>query len=203
MFMFLRGTPFIYQGQELGMENIRMDSLEKYDDIATKGQYERALKVGISPEEAFEIVVKRSRDNSRTPMQWSAEKNAGFSIAAAWLEVNENYVRINAEAQENSKESVLNFYRKLIALRKSSKYSSIIVEGEFVPYYTEDVSIIAYLRILGKKELLVIHNYQDKEGIIKLPKGFKERIIGNREPWGNIGEKYQLKPYECIALYKE
>lgn len=152
---------------------------------------------------SYTDVVKRSRDNSRTPMQWSAEKNAGFSVVTAWLEVNENYVRINAEDQENSKESVLNFYRKLIALRKSSKYSSIIVEGEFVPYYTEDVSIIAYLRILGKKELLVIHNYQDKEGIIKLPKGFKERIIGNREPWGNIGEKYQLKPYECIALYKE
>lgn len=86
-----------------------MDSLEKYDDIATKGQYERALKVGISPEEAFEIVAKRSRDNSRTPMQWSAEKNAGFSNAGTWLEVNENYKRINAQAQDECEESVLNF----------------------------------------------------------------------------------------------
>lgn len=182
MFMFLRGTPFIYQGQELGMENIRMDSLEKYDDIATKGQYDRALKFGISPKEAFEIVVKRSRDNSRTPMQWDDSDYAGFSTAEPWLEVNGNYRQINARSQEGCEKSVLKFYRKLVALRMSSKYSPVIVYGEFVPFYTEDVSVIAYLRILDSRELLVIHNYQDHNGSIKIPDGFKERVIGNREP---------------------
>lgn len=203
MFMFLRGTPFIYQGQELGMENIRMDSLGKYDDIATKGQYERALKMGLSPEKAFETVAKRSRDNSRTPMQWNAGKNAGFSDVQTWLEVNENYKEINAEEQESREKSVLRFYKDLVALRRSSKYSSVIVDGEFVPYYTEDASIIAYLRILGTKELLVIHNYQNKPGTLEIPAGFKERVLGNRERRHNTEGKYSLGPYECIALYRD
>ncbi len=203
MFMFLRGTPFIYQGQELGMENIRMDSLGKYDDIATKGQYERALKMGLSPEKAFETVAKRSRDNSRTPMQWNAGKNAGFSDVQTWLEVNENYREINAQEQENCEKSVLRFYKDLVALRRSSKYSSVIVDGEFVPYYTEDASIIAYLRILGTKELLVIHNYQNKPGTLEIPAGFKERVLGNRERRHNTEGKYSLGPYECIALYRD
>lgn len=202
LFLFLRGTPFIYQGQELGMENTRMDSLEKYDDIATKGQYDRAVKAGIQPREAFEIVVKRSRDNNRTPMQWNDGENAGFSSAETWLEVNRNYKRINAAEQENCEKSVLKFYRELIALRRNSRYGSVIVDGEFVPFYTEDVFIIAYLRILGNKELLVIHNYQNREGGIRIPEGIWERVTGNRELKGNIGRRYCLKPYECIALYK-
>lgn len=203
MFMFLRGTPFIYQGQELGMENIRMDSLDKYDDIATKGHYERALKMGISPEKAFEFVVKRSRDNSRTPMQWSTEENAGFSKVKPWLEINKNYKMINAKDQEHCEKSVLRFYRDLVLLRRNSEYSSVIIEGEFVPYYTEDASIIAYLRILGEKELLVVHNYQSKKGTIKIPDGFKERVLGNREMRSSTNGKYCLEPYECIALYRE
>ena len=202
MFMFLRGTPFIYQGQELGMENIRMDSLEQYDDIATKGQYEMALKFGISPEEAFEIVVKRSRDNSRTPMQWNGEKNAGFSNGETWLKVNDNYKRINAKNQEECGQSVLMFYRNLIHLRMDSRYSPVIVEGEFVPYYTEDVSVIAYFRILEKQEILVIHNYQNRNGMIKIPDGFEERVIGNREQRNITDGMYDLKPYECVAFYR-
>lgn len=203
MFMFLRGTPFIYQGQELGMENIRMDSLDKYDDIATKGQYNRALKFGISPEEAFEIVIKRSRDNSRTPMQWSTDVNAGFTTSKAWISINENYKIINARNQENTKRSVLEFYKKLIGLRTKSKYSPVIIDGEFVPYYTEDVSVIAYLRVLDGKELLVIHNYQDKRGSVKIPDGFEEKVLGNRDSADPVNGKYNLEPYECIALYKE
>lgn len=203
MFMFLRGTPFIYQGQELGMENIRMDSLDQYDDIATKGQYNRALKFGISPEEAFEIVMKRSRDNSRTPMQWSTDVNAGFTTSKAWISINENYKTINAQNQENTKGSVLEFYKKLVALRTKSKYSPVIVDGEFVPYYTEDVSVIAYLRVLDGKELLVIHNYQDKRGSVKIPDGFEEKVLGNRDSAYPVNGRYNLEPYECIALYKE
>ena len=202
LFMFLRGTPFIYQGQELGMENIRMDSLEQYDDIATKGQYERALKFGISPEEAFEIVVKRSRDNSRTPMQWNGGKNGGFSSGRAWLRVNDNFKRINAEEQEGCEQSVLGFYRKLIWLRMNSRYGSVIVEGKFVPYYTEDVCVIAYLRILGERELLVIHNFQSKNGRIRIPEGFVKRVVGNREETDVRDRMYDLRPYECVVFYK-
>lgn len=202
LFMFLRGTPFIYQGQELGMENIRMESLDDYDDIATKGQYERALKAGIAPEEAFAIVAKRSRDNSRTPMQWEDREFAGFSSIAPWLKVNENYHQINAAAQEESQLSVLQFYRKLIELRRNSPYASVIVDGEFVPYYTEDVSVIAYLRILGEQEILAVHNVQNKGGSIKLPRGFTRKIVGNRKNRAVSGEKYELEPYECAIFSK-
>ncbi len=204
LFLFLRGTPFIYQGQEIGMENIRMDTIEDYDDIATHGQYHRALKAGLSEKEAFDIVAKRSRDNSRTPMQWNLSKNAGFSNAeATWMKVNPNFTKINVTCQQKT-DSVLRFYKKLIGLRQESKYSSVMVNGAFLPYEAEDedASVIAYQRILEKERLLVIHNFQNCESMIKIPEGYKEKAIGNYDR-EYLGETcYCLKPYECMALYK-
>lgn len=205
LFFFLRGTPFIYQGQEIGMENIRMDSIEDYDDIATRGQYKRAVNAGFDKKTAFDIVAKRSRDNSRTPMQWDSGKNAGFSNAEhTWLKVNPNYKDINAADQEFS-DSVLKFYRKLIHLRRDSKYSNIIINGEFLPYETEDPCVIAYQRIILNERLLVIHNFQNIKSYIRIPGKNTEAVIGNYT--GNYHqsntcqEMYQLSPYECIALY--
>ncbi len=207
LFFFLRGTPFIYQGQEIGMENIRMDSIEDYDDIATKGQYTRALNVGLDVKEAFDIIVKRSRDNSRTPMQWDSGKNAGFSSAdRTWIKVNPNYVDINAADQELS-DSVLNFYREMIRLRKDSEYSDIIIKGEILPYESEDSCIIAYQRNTEDRQLLVIHNFQNCPSIIKLPKKDMKIIIGNYPDKLSqntvLQDYYQLLPYECIALYMD
>lgn len=203
LFMMLKGTPFIYQGQEIGMENIRMDSVEDYDDIATIGQYNRALKAGIEPEEAFAIVAKRSRDNSRTPMQWSAGKNAGFGDAeSTWIKVNEKCETINVESQETEEDSVLNFYRELTALRRNSRFASIIVDGEFVPYDAGDDSFIAYVRASREGSLLAIHNFQNRESVIEIPEGYSKKLTGNyKQEFG--GEKtYCLKPYECITLAK-
>ena len=147
LFMMLKGTPFIYQGEELGMENIRMDSIQDYDDVCTFDQYNRAVRSGMTEEEALNVVFLRSRDNSRTPMQWDASKNAGFSVSDhTWLKVNPNYRKINAEHN-----SVLSFYQKLIALRKSGQYADTIVYGRFVPVEDTEDNIIAYECIRGEK----------------------------------------------------
>lgn len=203
LFMFLRGTPFIYQGQEIGMENIQMQSLEDYDDIATYGQYDRAVKAGLDPEEAFAVVTKRSRDNSRTPMQWNTEKNAGFSEADhTWIKVNPNYTSINVEQQMKEEKSVFKFYQELIHLRKDSKYGPVIVKGDFVPYEAENESVIAYERVLDSESILVIHNFQDQESTVTIPEGYCEKVTGNYERSYKEAGEYQLKPYECIAVYK-
>jgi len=203
LFLFLRGTPFIYQGQEIGMENIRMQSLGDYDDIATLDQYQRALKAGFAPGEAFEIVAKRSRDNSRTPMQWNDGKNAGFSEAnRTWIKVNPNYKAIHAKEQEEGK-SVLNFYRRLLALRKDEKYGPVIVDGLFLDFDLGVEQVIAYKRVLEHRQILVLHNYSRGETIVNLPDGYTEVVCGNYEGGRVRQGAYILRPYECIALYGE
>lgn len=203
LFLMLRGTPFIYQGQEIGMENIHMDCLEEYDDIATKSQYARALEEGMGPKEALAVVNHRSRDNSRTPMQWDDSENAGFSPAGrTWLKVNPNYKNINAKQQMEDPKSVLNFYKKLIALRKDSPYAPLIVDGRFIPYETEDDSVIAYERAGDGESLLVILNFQNKDSVVKAPKGYGKKVIGNYDRDFCPGEEYSLRPYECVVLWK-
>lgn len=204
LFLLLRGTPFIYQGQEIGMENIEMDSMDDYDDIATIGQYHRAVNEGYDPGEAFRIVAKRSRDNSRTPMQWSAEKNAGFSSSDhPWLKVNKNYRNIHAEQQNTEPISVLNYYRKLIHLRQDERYGDIVVYGRFVPYMVQEPSVIAYQRTLHGSELLCFNNYQNAKAVVDIPEGYHVKVTGNYEQdYKGTGE-YCLKPYESIVLYRE
>lgn len=186
------------------MENIRMESMEDYDDLATHGQYARALKAGLSETEAFDIVVKRSRDNSRTPMQWNQSRNAGFSDAdKTWIKVNKNYTAINAEQEENDKNSVLNFYRELIRLRQDSPYSHILVHGKFVPYDAENDNVIAYERVSDDLGILTFHNFQDQNAEITIPEGYAEKIAGNYTGRCPENNRYCLRPYECIAFYKD
>ena len=211
LFLLLRGTPFIYQGQEIGMENIEMESMDDFDDIATFGQYERAIKAGISPEEAFQIVGKRSRDNSRTPMQWNDSYQGGFTHSDhTWMKINPNFKDINVENQETKQASVLWFYKKLIALRKKGVYSQILINGIFSPFETEDDCVIAYERKLDGKSLLAIHNFQNRETIVNIPEGYEEVVVGNyisccdaKEVCSVRNNSYCLKPYECVTLYKE
>lgn len=204
MFLLLRGTPFIYQGQEIGMENIEMDSMDDYDDIATIGQYQRAIKAGFSPEQAFQIVGKRSRDNSRTPMQWNAEKNAGFSSSEhTWIKVNRNYKVLNVKMQEIQAQSVLKFYRDFIRLRRGEKYGNIMVNGEFVPHEVQNSSIIAYERRLQESSLLLFCNYQNTKTTVKVPEGYEETVIDNYgNHYSGTGE-YCLNAYECIVLHRK
>lgn len=203
LFLCLRGTPFIYQGQEIGMSNIRMDSLEDYNDIASIDQYHRALHDGVDEETAWEAIYRRSRDNSRTPMQWNDGKNAGFSDAdQVWLKVNPNYKWLNVEAEKKESLSVLNFYKRLIKLRRESKFSNLIVFGDFEPQEEENQFVIAYRRNTGKESMIAYFNFQNEETTVRVPDGYTEIMIGNyAKPSGAEGS-YCLRPYECVSFYR-
>ncbi|EAC5508098.1 alpha-glucosidase [Listeria monocytogenes] len=179
LFMMLHGTPFIYQGQEIGMSNTRMESIDDYNDIATHDQYHRAILSGMSPEEALEGMYRRSRDNSRTPMQWNNQKNAGFSDSdEIWLKTNPNYLDINVEQEQTDDNSVLNFYKKLIHLRSdSSKYKEVAVYGELLPVESRD-EVIAYKRKTDDAELLIIVNFSDSENQLCI-EGTYEQVLAN------------------------
>ena len=201
MFMLMRGTPFIYQGQEIGMTNIEMDSMNDYDDIATHDQYKRALQSGLSHEEAFNHMIRRSRDNSRTPMQWDKSKNAGFSDSdRVWLMVNQNYKEINVDDQLKDSKSVLSFYKKLINLRNKSIYSEVLINGVFNPFNIDNDYIIAYKRILGDNEVLVINSFSNKNIEILLDNKWKEKILSNYCDFKLENDKYMLRPYETVIL---
>ncbi|WP_373626110.1 alpha-glucosidase [Listeria monocytogenes] len=179
LFMMLHGTPFIYQGQEIGMSNTRMESIDDYNDIATHDQYHRAILSGMSPEEALEGMYRRSRDNSRTPMQWNNQKNAGFSDSdEIWLKANPNYLDINVEQEQIDDNSVLNFYKKLIHLRSdSSKYKEVAVYGELLPVESSE-EVIAYKRKTDDAELLIIVNFSDSENQLCI-EGTYEQVLAN------------------------
>lgn len=202
LFMMLQGTPFIYQGQELGMTNIEMDSMSDYDDIATHDQYNRALLSGLASEKAFDMVGKRSRDNSRTPMQWDNSLNAGFTKADdTWLKVNSNYLKINAADQMKDDSSVLNYYKQLIKLRKHSVYKDVIIHGEFIPIKEMNRQTIVYKRSLKNQSILVAINFTDENQEVYVTEEFKHFVIGNYSDSSSIREdRVRLRPYESIVL---
>ena len=166
--MTLRGTPFIYEGQELGMTNADWASIDDYNDIQTRGQYDFALKEGFTPAEALAFMNASSRDNARTPMQWSAAPNAGFSNVQPWLPVNGNYKMINAAAEENDPASVLNWYRELSEFRRAHEE---LLSGTFNELIPKDEKIFAFERAVGNKKLITAVNFSLEEA--KLPKKFE------------------------------
>ena len=177
--ILLRGIPFIYQGQEIGMQNAKWNSIDEYDDISTKDQYKAALAAGLSKEQALAACGRMSRDNARTPMQWSDEANAGFTTAKPWLKVNENYKAINVAAQEKDPSSVLNYYRRLVALRKSDEFKELFTYGRCVPAYEDTDGIMAYYREDENKRVLVVANFGSKEAQIRLDGSVKKVLLSN------------------------
>lgn len=168
--ILLRGLPFLYQGQEIGMRNCPMDSIEDYDDINTKDQYRTALEAGCTEEEALDACIRYSRDNARTPMQWSHEKEAGFTTGKPWLKVNPNYTEINVEDQLKDEDSVLHFYKKLIALRKSEAYRETLIFGRFVPAFEADEDVFAFYRESESGDrVFIAANFGKEEKTLKLP----------------------------------
>ena len=157
--VLLRGIPFIYQGQEIGMQNARWNSVDEFDDISTKDQYRMAREAGLSDAEALAVCSVMSRDNARTPMQWKDAPQAGFSSGTPWLKVNDNYPVINVEKEEGQLDSVLHYYRKLIALRKSGEYRELFTYGKFEPAYENADHVMAYYRILQGRRVLVAANF--------------------------------------------
>ena len=166
--ILLRGIPFIYQGQEIGMQNAVWNSVEEYNDINTIDQYHTARVAGLSDKEALEACSRLSRDNARTPMQWNTQENAGFTTGTPWLKVNDNYNKINMKAQDHDPDSVLNYYRKLIALRKSPSYKEVFTYGEFIPAYQNTDSVMAYYRKDENKRILIAANF-GQESVSLIP----------------------------------
>ena len=184
----LRGTPFIYQGEELGFENAKFNSIDDYDDISTRGNYDLARADGLSDKQAMKFVHRFSRDNARTPMQWDSSKNAGFTSGKAWLPVHDDFKACNVEIQEKNPDSVLNFYRKLSALRNSSE---VLISGEYEELYPENEELYIFTRTLGDKKLMTIVNFTTHE--VKMPITGGKKIIGNYSD-----EKNYLRPTEAI-----
>ena len=195
----LRGLPFIYQGQELGMENIPFKSIDEVDDISTLDEYKVALDAGLTPEAALKAVARRSRDNARTPMQWTGEENAEFTAGTPWLRVNSNYTAINVEKETIDPNSVLNFYKKLIALRKDPEYKETVVYGALEPFMEDRHNLMAYYR-KGDKTLLVVGNYQWEEQEITLPSECKKVLINNYPDMVLDGNSVKLHGYQVLVV---
>lgn len=195
----LRGIPFIYQGQEIGMENVEFHSIEEVDDISTLDEYKVALEAGLEEKEALQAVAKLSRDNARTPMQWDDSENAGFTTGKPWLRVNPNYKKINVKEQLEDEDSVLGFYKKLIALRKNPEYKDTIVYGTLEPVWEERCGLMAYYR-KGEKTLLVIGNYQKEEQELLLPNAYKKVLLNNYPHLSQEKNKLLLRGYQVLIL---
>ena len=199
--VLLRGIPFIYQGQEIGMQNAVWNDVKEYNDINTIDQYNLAISAGLSDKEALAVCSKMSRDNARTPVQWSDSDNAGFTTGTPWLKVNSNYKDINVQNQENDLDSVLNYYRKLVATRKSPEYKELFTYGVFEPAYEDTEYVMAYYRVSDNKRILVAANFGKDAKTIELKFPVKKVVLSN------IGRKeineVSLKLDSCEAIVIE
>ncbi|WP_024614363.1 alpha-glucosidase [Clostridium sp. Ade.TY] len=197
-----KGTPFIYQGQELGMTNVKFECIDEYKDISTINSYNERIESGVSEEEALKEVWAVSRDNSRTPMQWDNSKNAGFTDGIPWIKVNENYKEINVEKEERDENSVLNFYKKLIKLKKSNK---TLIYGKYNLILEDDENIFAYARVLDDEKFLIIGNLTNKESEYNYDGEtleYSNLLLNNYVvDYHDSLNKFTLKPYEC-RVYK-
>lgn len=213
VFFFLRGTPFIYQGQEIGMDNFVSKDISEFDDIASKDQYQRALGEKFSTEEALYFVNKRSRDNSRTPMQWDNSKNAGFSEnenIKSWIKLTGSQSVTNVKNQLNDEKSIFAHYKKMIDLRQNGKYSDCLIYGEFIPVPLENEKIIAYVRKYGNQKLLCISNFSCQKQEVKLNDIAKvlgekeitlgEILINNFDKIGKDDKKLNLEGFQSLLV---
>jgi len=195
--ILLRGIPFIYQGQEIGMQNAAWNSIEEFEDISTKEQYHLAKEAGLSDWEALEVCNRMSRDNARTPVQWSNQEHAGFTIGTPWLKVNSSYTEINVESQEKDENSVLNYYRKLVAVRKSPEYREVFTYGNFHPVYEDTEQVMAYYRTDTEKRILVAANFGKKATTLKLTYPVKKVILSNQT---DVWTEERQKPEQTLRL---
>ena len=210
-YFFLRGIPFIYQGQEIGMENKVFRSVDEVDDIGTLDQYQIALNAGCTVEEALKAITRYSRDNARTPMQWTAGENAGFTEGTPWLPVNENYKEINVEKNLQEPDSVLHFYREMIKLRKNPVYKDTFVYGELEPRMTEIKNLMAYRRKSVRSgevngvtedtpEVAVLINMQSEPQKVPVVEASGKLLLSNQGAPEICGEYVILKPWQAVVF---
>lgn len=177
--MMTYGLPFLYQGQEIGMTNKEFRSIDEVDDISTLDEFHVAVANGLTEAASLKLVSGMSRDNARTPMQWSNAPHAGFTAGTPWLAENENYHDINAEEQQSRSDSVLSFYKKLIALRKHPEYSETIVHGRQIPAFTELDNFVGFYRKDAEHTLLVLANYQSGKRLVSVRAKVKQVLLDN------------------------
>lgn len=198
----LRGTPYIYQGEEIGMTNAYFDNINQYKDVESINYFNILKNNGIEEKEIYKILQSRSRDNSRTPMQWNDKENAGFSNTKPWIEVIYNYKEINADNNIKDENSIFNHYKKLIKLRKDYK---VISEGKTIPILKDDKNVFAFIREYNNEKLLVINNFYGNECTIDLSNidfdiKSSKCILSNYDD-AELNNTLNLKPYESIVLY--
>lgn len=198
MYFMMQGTPFIYQGQEIGMTNVKFDRVEDYQDVQSTGLYYSKLEQGMSHEDIMEIIWATARGNSRTPMQWRNELNAGFSTGTPWIAVNPNYPTINVEQQLNDPTSILNFYKAMIRLKKANP---IFTYGEYDLILENHPSIYAYTRKLGEEKVVIICNLTDQEVEMtfdQLTLESENILLANKKvETHSAQQELTLKPYEA------
>ena len=195
LLMTMRGTPFMYEGEEIGMTNVDWDNIDDYNDISSKNQYQVALDKGLSREEAIKCVQKYSRDNARTPMQWNTSENAGFTTGTPWLKTNSNYKTVNVETEKSDPDSVLNFYMRLKSLRANN---SVFIDGSYEEKLADSEEIFSYVRANSKDKVQVLINFTGSEvsydtseidmDAAPLISNYSETEVG------------KLKPYEAVVV---
>ncbi len=199
----LQGTPYIYQGEEIGMTNAYFENLSDYKDVESLQYYKQYTEQGlISEEEMLECLKLRSRDNARTPMHWNSNLNAGFTEGTPWIKVNPNYVSINVEEQEGKEDSILQYYKELLKLRQDHE---VIVYGKTIPYMRDSKEILAFEREMQEDRLLVMCNFSQEEVTVEIPECFLDKsicLITNYKAI-DIKKSYIMKPYETFVLKKE
>ncbi len=200
MIHLMRGTPYVYQGEEIGMTNAYFEDISQYKDVESLNYFKILKDEGIPEDEVYEILRCRSRDNSRTPMQWDNSKNAGFTTGTPWIEVNKNYKIINADNAVKNKNSVFHYYKKLIALRKEN---DVIAYGSYKPEMENNTNVFAYSREYEGKKLFVVCNFYGTETKISLPDEFvgKEILISNYKD-AKAEKEVTLRPFETFAVIK-
>ncbi|MBY6198306.1 glycoside hydrolase family 13 protein [Vibrio hangzhouensis] len=196
----MKGTPYIYQGEEIGMTNVKFDRLEQYQDIESLNFYKVKTEAGVSHDEMMHALAENGRDNARTPMQWSAAPHAGFTTGQPWIEVNPNYIDVNTEQDMTSNESVYHYYKELIALRKQNK---VIVYGEFTPVLEQHDKVFAYLRHDDSSRILVVANFSGESVTVDFSQfeGFDiETLVSNGDMNTSKLSELDLQPYDAAVL---
>ena len=206
VYFFVRGLPWIYQGQEIGMENVPIRSISEVDDIASIDAWNVMLRQGVSEKDALLALERNSRDNARTPFQWSGAPGAGFTTGTPWLRLNPGYTKINLAQQTGDPASVYNYYKKLIRLRKDSRYSGTMIYGSFEPYLADQSRVIAYLRRSGTQSILVVSNYMKETRTLSLPAPVRKVLLDNcadtpaGEPLQITDKSVVLSGYRTLVL---
>ena len=196
----MQGTPYIYQGEEIGMTNVHFESLDQYNDIETLQFYRDNLKKGYTHEPLMDAIWKNGRDNARTPMQWDGSEHAGFTTGQPWLQVNPNYESINVSNALDNKDSIFYHYKKLIDLRKNSEYSDTIIYGEYKLLLPDDEQIFAYIREDENYKLLLVANFSEEEVTRAIEGEVNQVILSNYDATDYNLSSLKLRPYETVIF---